>query len=630
MERELGWACSLVQSLLAITALEDNELTHDARNDALGQFEQLPYPAAQLDRSRTFYTNEAWRHTFTEATPAWAKNSVEMVLRTGITVHLPEVPVEIRGRRVWLTATLKPARGNRSCAVMVCAEMTDAMLGRELALGTGVLMWSGHTNTPASADYCNQQVREACPKDFDLGSWQTLIHASDRAKWQRMFNEATRRGASSAIDLRVCSGDTYRWHTTKVLIATNQSRWFTLAYDCHNARSLESERTELVDRLRAARVDAEQAHRLKDQVLAAVSHELRSPVTTMMLWERVLRDPSADTAAREQALDAIHQSANAQSRIVADLLDMSRAISGKLYVDFRNVELSRLVEDAVQAATPLAAAKRITITNDTAGFRGEIPADAARLRQVIDNLLSNAIKFTEPGGRVTVTVLRKGRVVLVRVADNGRGIAPGLLQRIFEPFSQGEDTISRREGGLGLGLAIARQIVELHHGSLVAESEGPARGAVFTVSLPIAGHRRAASPPAGVVPALALKSVHVLVVDDDERVRNALALLLDRAGAIVDRAESAATARDQIARRPPQIILCDIAMPDEDGYELIRALRASGNKTPAIALTAYASRTDAEQAIAAGFDLHVAKPIDFERLIASVTQVISSKHERRN
>jgi CheY-like chemotaxis protein len=273
---------------------------------------------------------------------------------------------------------------------------------------------------------------------------------------------------------------------------------------------------------------------------------------------------------------------------------------------------------------PAASAKGITLTHEST-FEGEISGDASRLRQVIDNVLSNALKFTDPGGRITVTTQGKGRVVAIIVEDNGRGIARNQLTQIFEPFSQGRDAIARREGGLGLGLAISKQIVELHHGTLTAFSEGPGHGARFTLMLPMAGHRRAPSPPAGVVSPAALKSVRVLVVDDDDRVTTALALLLDRAGAIVDRARSAQDARQQLSRHVPQVILCDIAMPDEDGYEFIRSLRASGSKIPAIALTAYASQADAQQALAAGFDLHVAKPVDFQRLVASLTHVIETR-----
>ncbi len=609
MESELAWACALAHALLEMNAEE--------------RFAQLPIAAAELDATTVHRSNAGWRRLFGAELPAWASSAVETALRSGTTVHLPKLIVPLNGRNAWIAGSLEPLRTNT--AVIVCSEMTEASIARELRIAGEACLWCGTIATPDIADYSNQHLRDVIGGEVPA-PWQSIVYPDDLPKWTRALEQAIERKEPALVDIRIQNADgSHRWHTTKVMITSDHQRWHSVAIDCHQAHTLEGERTELLDRLRAARVDAEQAHRVKDQVLAAVSHELRAPVTTMMLWERVLRDPMADAAARVQALDAIQQSALAQSRIVADLLDMSRAISGKLYVDFRTVEVGRVVGDAVEAALPAALAKRISLTHDGSATNTEISGDASRLRQVIDNLLSNAIKFTEAGGRVAVTIQRKGRIVSINVEDNGRGIAPGDITTIFEPFHQGSDLISRREGGLGLGLAIARQIVELHHGTLTAASDGPKQGARLTITLPTAGQRRAPSPPAGVVATRALKSMRVLVVDDDERVRNALALLLDRAGAIVDRADSANAAREQMLRRTPQVIVCDIAMPDEDGYQFIRALRASGNKIPAIALTAYATQADAQQAITAGFDLHVAKPVDFQRLVASLSHVIDSR-----
>jgi signal transduction histidine kinase/ActR/RegA family two-component response regulator len=612
MESELGWACALAHAWIEAGALE--------------RFDALALPAAVVDTATIHHSNEGWKRAFGRELPSWAASGVETVLRTNEPLHLAEIVVAVAERTTWLAATLMPIRVDGANRVVIaCGELTDSAIARELRAADDACVWSGGIGTPAIADYSNQRLRDLVGGVVPV-SWQSIVYPDDLPKWSRALEQTMQRREPADVDIRIQHADgAHRWHTVRVSISRSDTRWFAVATDCHHEHTLEAERTELLDRLRAARVDAEQAHRVKDQVLAAVSHELRAPVTTMMLWERVLRDPMADAAARVQALDAIQQSALAQSRIVADLLDMARAISGKLYVDFRNVEVGRVVGDAVEAALPAALAKRISLTHDGSALNSEISGDASRLRQVMDNLLSNAIKFTEPGGRVAVTIQRKGRIVSITVEDNGRGIPTGELTRIFEPFSQGSDIISRREGGLGLGLAIAKQIVELHHGTLTAFSEGPKKGARLLLTLPTAGQRRAPSPPAGVVATRALKSVRVLVIDDDERVRNALALLLDRAGAIVDRADSAGAAREQMSRRTPQVIVCDIAMPDEDGYEFIRALRAAGNKIPAIALTAYATQADAQQAVSAGFDLHVAKPVDFQRLVASLSHVIDSR-----
>jgi len=627
MERELHLASALLDEMVAVATLPDTEITRVPRQGAIDRFQQFVMPAAIVDRSGIRFANVAWGELFRSEVPSWAATSLDVVLRTKRSLHLPDIPLQLGDRMAWLAGMLGPARVAGDDAVLVvCSEMTDAAITRELSVAMDALVWSGRIATPEIADHCNLHMREALGTS-ELREWQNHIDPASLATWKRAVTEATRHHTSVTVelDLRSVEG-IVRSYAGRVSVASNNLRWFTAVVEHLSAG--DASRQELLDRLRAAQAAAQQAHKLKDQVLAAVSHELRSPVTTMMLWERVLRDPKADQTARMQALDAIHQSATAQSKIVADLLDMSRAISGKLHVDIRSVDIGSLVGSAVESMLPAALAKRVSLVHEGASSPGEVQGDAARLRQVIDNLLSNAIKFSHPGGQVTVRIQRKRPLMVLEIEDNGCGIATDMLDRIFEPFQQADDSISRREGGLGLGLAIAKQIVELHNGTLTAASDGPGRGACLTLTLPISGDRRAPSPPAGVVSARALDTIRVLVVDDDERVRNALALLLGRAGAAVDAAASAVMARERMALREPQVLLCDIAMPDEDGYQFIRSVRASGNKIPAIALTAYASRADAERALASGFDVHVAKPVDFERLVASVAQLVRGTQKR--
>lgn len=369
-----------------------------------------------------------------------------------------------------------------------------------------------------------------------------------------------------------------------------------------------------------ALAEAELANLRKDRFLAAVSHELRTPVTTMLLWDKVLRDDASDAPLRAQALDAIHDSALAQARLVGDLLDISRAISGKLHVDLRAIEIPRIVSEAVFGIAATAAARGIAIEAPADTPTRLVEGDAFRVRQILDNLLSNALKFTERGGRVAVAITSTARTVTIQVADTGRGIAPEFLQQMFEPFSQSEDAMGSG-AGLGLGLAISKQLVELQHGTLTATSPGPGQGSTFSVTLPAAGRARAAAP-APSVPALPHRLV---VVDDDRRVLDALSLLLERAGATVVTAASAELARRAITASTPDLVLCDIAMPGEDGYTLITGLRAAGVRVPAIALTAHAMATDAARAIAAGFDAHVAKPIDVDRLVAKIAQLIAER-----
>jgi CheY-like chemotaxis protein/two-component sensor histidine kinase len=355
--------------------------------------------------------------------------------------------------------------------------------------------------------------------------------------------------------------------------------------------------------------------------LAAVAHELRAPLTTLLLWEKVLRDDRIDQDLRKRALDAIHQSAMQQARLIGDLLDVSRAISGKLHVDMRPVDLPRIVDEAVEAISLALAAKQLTLAARLDPSTGLVVGDAVRLRQVIDNLLLNALKFTEPGGNVDVALYAGSRTVVLEVTDTGCGIAPELLPGLFEPFRQAENALTRRHGGLGLGLAISRLLVTLHDGTIDAESPGPGRGARFTVRLPVNTAARSGTPPHGTGPRT-LQRIRVLVVDDDPRVCEALGLLLRRAGAVVATATSAREGRARASELSPQIFLCDVAMPEEDGFAFLRTLRATGDTTPAIAFTAHATAADVAEAREAGFELHITKPIDFERLVAGIRELL--------
>jgi CheY-like chemotaxis protein len=347
----------------------------------------------------------------------------------------------------------------------------------------------------------------------------------------------------------------------------------------------------------------------------------------MVLWGGILRDSSVEPEMRAKAHDAIQQSAAVQSRVVGDLLDVARGVAGKLHIDIRTVEVEHLVQGALDAITPAALAKQIVLDRRGTLVGAAILGDAVRLRQVLVNLLANAVKFSEPGGRVTVAVSRRVRSVAIEVEDGGRGIAPEFLPHLFEPFNQADNSLRPGESGLGLGLAIAKQLVELHRGTIVASSAGPGRGATVTVVLPDADSRRAAAPSHLAARTRSLDHARVLVIDDDSRVRDALAILLERAGAVVDTADSAATARLRIAHCVPDALLCDIAMPVEDGYSFIRGLRGSGDDIAAIALTAHATETDVSRSLAAGFDRHLAKPVEFECLVASIAELVVARRE---
>jgi signal transduction histidine kinase len=365
--------------------------------------------------------------------------------------------------------------------------------------------------------------------------------------------------------------------------------------------------------------EAREANRLKDEFLATVSHELRTPLSALLSWTWILRRGGLDASSSSRALEAIERNAKSQARIIDDLLDVSRIVTGRLRLTMVPVVLPGVVEGAVESAGAAAAAKQIQLVTRCEPGVDRIRGDADRLQQVIWNLLWNAIKFTPEGGRVEVAVAQVGSEVVVSVTDTGRGIPAAFLPHVFEPFRQADPTPARIAGGLGLGLAIVRQIVELHGGRVEADSPGEGQGATFLARFP---SLRAVEPsadeaptptPAGPDPAAAIEDVRglrVLVVEDDVDTREAIAFLLGSAGAVVETAASVPEALEAARARPPDILVCDIGLPGEDGYALVRRLRAEGRTTPAVALTAFARGADRERALAVGFQGHLAKPVD--------------------
>jgi signal transduction histidine kinase/CheY-like chemotaxis protein len=373
------------------------------------------------------------------------------------------------------------------------------------------------------------------------------------------------------------------------------------------------------------RAEAEDASRMKDEFLATLSHELRSPLQPLLTWAYLLRSPNLDPATAERALDAIERSAKTLGQLIEDLLDVSRIVTGKLRLRTRPVRLPSVVRAATEAVEPAAVAKGVILEARIEPDPPAVLGDPDRLQQVLWNLVSNGIKFTPRGGRVTVSVAGRSAEVVITVADTGVGIKREFLPHVFERFRQAESSTSRTYGGLGLGLAIVRHLVELHGGTVSVQSDGEGRGATFSVRLPVA--RAAGAPtarPAGALtvvasPSRSLAGLRILVVDDELDAREVMRLLLERGGARVRTAESAAQALDAIRQDQPDLLISDIAMPLEDGYRMMRRLRAMEEgarlRLPAIALTAYASDEDSRRARAAGFDAHLSKPVDPTRLV---------------
>jgi len=367
-----------------------------------------------------------------------------------------------------------------------------------------------------------------------------------------------------------------------------------------------------------------EANRLKDEFLATVSHELRTPLTAMLSWARLLQDGIGDDRERRRGLEVIERNARAQSRLIDDLLDTSRIVTGKLLIARDPVAIEPVISDAVESVRTAAAAKAIELRIDVENG-GTVIGEAKRLQQILWNLLTNAVKFTPRDGRVDVVARRDGDELELRVSDTGPGISRAFLPHVFDRFRQADTSTTRAHGGLGLGLAIVRHLVDLHGGTVRAESEGEQRGATFVVRLPLAPACAAPEATAASADAdvdVALDGVRVLVVEDDGDGREAIAMLLTTAGADVVAVESAQAALAAIADGVPHVLVSDIGLPLEDGYVLIQKVRQldadHGGAVPAIALTAYTRPQDRARALAAGYQAHVSKPVDPAELLSAL------------
>jgi PAS domain S-box-containing protein len=405
------------------------------------------------------------------------------------------------------------------------------------------------------------------------------------------------------------------------------------------AETANRERLQLLDSEREARSQAERASRMKDEFLATLSHELRTPLNAVLGWANILRLGKRQGEELIQGLDIIERNARIQAQIIEDLLDMSRIISGKVRLDAQWIELAAVLNESIETLRSTAQAKGVRLQAMLDLCAGPIFGDPNRLQQVFWNLLNNAIKFTPKDGKVEVLLKRAGTEVEVSVVDTGEGIAPGFLPYVFDRFQQGDASTTRRHGGLGLGLAIVKELVELHGGTVRVESDGLRKGATFTVRLPLTA---AFSEPAEEghlpeallredqpLPEVSLANIRVLVVDDEIDARDLIKILLEMAGATVSTAGSASEAMEHILAAPPDVLVCDIGMPGEDGYSLIRRLRAvekiQENALPAVALSAYARTEDRTKSIRAGFQNHLAKPVEPSELLAIVGSLAGRK-----
>ena len=472
--------------------------------------------------------------------------------------------------------------------------------------------------------------------------WLEGVHPEDREHCSKTYAKSFHARQPFEMDYRLKRhDDVYRWIMARGIPLSGAKGEFLgyigSAVDINERKQAEDNRAELLQIEQTARFEAERTAMLKDEFLAIVSHEMRTPLTAILGWVQLLRNGSLPPATVPQALETIERNARAQAKLIDDLLDMSRVLSGRLRLDVHPVSPSETVEAAIAAAEPSAAAKNIHLTSRLDSKGGMVSGDPGRLQQIVLNLLSNAIKFTPSGGQVTVCVSHFANEVEISVSDTGEGIKPEFLPHVFDRFRQQDASTIRKHPGLGLGLSTAKQLVELHGGSVRAESQGPDKGATFVVSLPLMaeGKEKPAGKPAArletdsIGEALpSLLRTKILVVDDDSDAREVLRSILAQNGASVRTAGSASEAVKEFEMRRPDVLVSDIGMPGEDGYALIRSIRIldqkAGGLTPAIALTAFTRSDDRRRAIGAGFQIHLSKPIEAAELVTVVASLVKS------
>jgi PAS domain S-box-containing protein len=467
------------------------------------------------------------------------------------------------------------------------------------------------------------------------GWWESRIHPQDLEQRRTTAVAAYKSGTSSfsvEYRLRHKSGD-YIWlweHAILVRdVAGRVIRIVGNIIDVSDRKQAEADHQALLESEQAARREAETANRLKDEFLGVLSHELRTPLSTIRSWATILKMNPSDAAQVAKCAEIIERNVQTQTQLIGDLLDMNRIAAGKLRLEVQPVDIAAVVRAAIDTVRPAAESRNIKIYCAAEPVVTQVHGDPTRLQQVVWNLLANAIKFTPKDGRVNVKVGRVDSQAQIAVSDTGRGISPDLLPEIFDRFRQSDWSSRKHEEGLGLGLAIVKQLIELHGGTVRAESAGEGKGATFTIALPIPGIMQIYPAfRAPTLPALRLDGATVLVVDDQPDAAAGTARLLESAGAAVFSSHSVNEALEMMKAHDIDIIVSDIGMPQRDGFNFIRALRETGDRTPMVALTAFARSEDRSRTLMEGFELHVSKPADPAELIAAVANVHARAHRK--
>jgi len=589
--------------------------------------------------------NEHTRHV--------AENPVEKALRLGAIVGLSNHTMLLRqdGTEFLIDDSAAPIRdkdGSIFGVVLVFRDVTEQRRAHEAREHLAAIVeYSGEAIATKNLDGIIQTWNASAEKLFGykageiIGKPVTILIPPERLPEEEEILSRIRRGLSAERleTIRVTKdGRRIPVSLTVSPLKDNEGNVTgasKLIQDITARQRIEEQRQQLLARERSLRAQAEVAGRMKDEFLATVSHELRTPLNAILGWATTLNRTRLDEATVQRGMDAIERNARAQAQLIEDLLDVSRIISGKMRIDVKPVVLTPVVEAAIDSIRPAADAKSIRLEMIIDSDANYLRADEGRLQQIIWNLLSNSIKFTPAGGSVKVRIKRTPTMTEISVSDTGEGIEREFLPFVFDRFQQADSSVTRRHGGLGLGLAITRHLVEMHGGTIEARSEGEGRGATFTVKLPLqamASHaastdsQRDSQATSGVDGRPDLAGLRILAVDDSRDTRDLITVVLETCGANVTTASLAREAIDVFAGWKPDVLICDIGMPEEDGYALIKTIRElpseQGGKIPAIALTGYVRIEDRMRALEAGYQMFVPKPIEATELCTIVATLV--------
>ena len=611
-------------------------LTGWSNRDALGQPLEKVFCIVNED-SRAPVENPALR-AMKEGIVFGLANHTLLIARNG-----REISIDDSG------APIKTDKGEFLGAVLVFRDITERRRSEAAqALLAGIVDSSEDAIVSKKLDGTISSWNAAAERMFEysaaeaVGQPITMIIPSERLDEEKLILNRLRQGERIAHfeTVRVAkSGRRVNISLTVSPVRNKHGEVFgasKIARDITERIRADEERKRLLASERAMREHAEAASRAKDEFVAMISHEIRAPLNAILGWAQMLRQGTLDQDGRKRALESIERNARAQVQLLGDLLDISRAVTGKLKIDPHPVEITTSLEAAIQTIRPAADAKSITIDMHQGPSGSLVTGDADRLHQIFWNLLSNAIKFTPKHGHIEVKIERLNSHLEVSITDSGIGIEPGFLPYVFERFTQADTGSTRKHGGLGLGLAIVRHLVELHGGTIRADSAGEGQGATFTVALPVRAVRERAvdfdlAEPAS-MDALAEKfafaGLRVMIVDDEVETRELLTAMLTGRGAEVKACASAAEALSVIDEWKPAILVSDIGMPEEDGYTFIKRVRmlSTAQRTvPAIALTAYARTEDRMRALSAGFQMHVPKPVEAMELLMVIASLANRK-----